>query len=612
MPSQKFALVKGGLKRVQITWELFSQKRTVYLDGKELGVIPDDKTLKNGLTFKSKNGTTLRISKGNIFARPLDVRLNEQPLPDSHADPYLRIRHAYVAIFINALIDFYTGLTAATSRNGSMGFAREEGVLLLITGIIYSVMGILVWRESLVALSLIIIGYCIDSLVLLSNPEILRFGFAILTLRAAFLWLMIRGIKPMRAIRAEKAREAKLLASPPYSRAELGVMLLAVVLIGLVAIAVVPKLLSNIELLNADGETNTLATLVANLPTPRPTQTPGPSPTPRPTQTPIPTSTRIPTATTTPIPIPEIPRPLQFAVSFYEYSKSLDRIIIASADTQQLHIYNPETGEDRAIDLIDKPTALALSLDGLFAAVGHDSKVAYIDLMQASLVKTLDITELVGGLAFLSNDWIYVYRHINFPQLVEIASNQTTIVESLRRQDHIFAVSSADGKVMYISTVEGFYRIDAAEPTKPLMKKVHGLSSRSSFSLSWDGNYIYTYMGLILKVSDKPEDDLAYVGEFYDGGQLDYVTRPIGPNWVARMEYYGTLFLYRTKEWNLEAVRPARIIPYPQIVGIPNTEAGELGYIDVLVNAAGTRYYLIFRKTYTEYGLIARDVPPIE
>ena len=70
-----------------------------------------------------------------------------------------------------------------------------------------------------------------------------------------------------------------------------------------------------------------------------------------------------------------------------EYSKSLDKIIMLSASPDQLHIYDPVTKADTAVALSRTPLSLSVSLDGKYAAVGHDSLLTYINLSTGSVEK---------------------------------------------------------------------------------------------------------------------------------------------------------------------------------------------------------------------------------
>ena len=79
---------------------------------------------------------------------------------------------------------------------------------------------------------------------------------------------------------------------------------------------------------------------------------------------------------------------LDFRVVDAEYSAALERMVMVSAAPNRLHVFDPLTAVDVPVDLPITPTSVSVSPDGLFAAVGHDGWVSYVDLSAGGLVKT--------------------------------------------------------------------------------------------------------------------------------------------------------------------------------------------------------------------------------
>jgi hypothetical protein len=85
--------------------------------------------------------------------------------------------------------------------------------------------------------------------------------------------------------------------------------------------------------------------------------------------------------------------PLNHRVLDAEYSKQLDRIVTVSATPlNQLHVVNPLTGASVAVDLPLAPACVSVGPDGLFAAVGHNGWISYINLSTHALIKTLPVS----------------------------------------------------------------------------------------------------------------------------------------------------------------------------------------------------------------------------
>lgn len=101
---------------------------------------------------------------------------------------------------------------------------------------------------------------------------------------------------------------------------------------------------------------------------------------------------------------------LGFDVIDAGYSKTLQKAVLAaSRPTPAVHLYDPVTGNDVSIALGWAPTSVALSPDGLFAAVGHKGAVSYIDLTQRIVVRTFSVNTDIFSLVWASNGYIYAF-----------------------------------------------------------------------------------------------------------------------------------------------------------------------------------------------------------
>ena len=98
---------------------------------------------------------------------------------------------------------------------------------------------------------------------------------------------------------------------------------------------------------------------------------------------------------------------LNFRPVAAEFSTPLNRIIMISANPNQLHIYGPAGPSDVTVNLSKPPLSLAVSPDGLHAAIGHDSLFSYVNLTAAVVEKTFPISVSAQTIT-LSATWIYV------------------------------------------------------------------------------------------------------------------------------------------------------------------------------------------------------------
>ncbi len=140
-------------------------------------------------------------------------------------------------------------------------------------------------------------------------------------------------------------------------------------------------------------------------------------------------STVVVTATAAPVPNGTITM-LPHRVVDAEYSRSLNRIVTVSASPNQLHLYDPVAKVILSLALSVVPTTVALSLDGQFAAVGHDGWISYVQLSPLTLVKTLPVSCDVIDLVLSTNGYVHAFPRIN--QWTKIRTlNLTTGLETM-------------------------------------------------------------------------------------------------------------------------------------------------------------------------------------
>src|SRR5580700_274736 len=110
-----------------------------------------------------------------------------------------------------------------------------------------------------------------------------------------------------------------------------------------------------------------------------------------------------------------------------EYSSALDRIIFIAANPNQLHIFDPITNTEVAVNLPEPPLSLSVSLDGQHAAVGHNALISYVNLSAAYLEQTLAATSNVTSLV-LGNDYVYILTYSGGTAWIQISTGATGAV----------------------------------------------------------------------------------------------------------------------------------------------------------------------------------------
>src|SRR5688500_11966208 len=100
--------------------------------------------------------------------------------------------------------------------------------------------------------------------------------------------------------------------------------------------------------------------------------------------------------------------PLPFRIIDAEISGSLNAIIAVAESPNQLHVYDPEAKTAGTVNLQVPPRCISVSPDGLFAVVGHDAWVSWVDLTTLTLLDTIPISTVVNEIVHGGNGYAYI------------------------------------------------------------------------------------------------------------------------------------------------------------------------------------------------------------
>lgn len=138
----RFALEKGGEKRLVVRWRGIWKEVELLLDGQPLGPpLPNFKALKQGADYLLPDGRTLNMKfvTGAFVAQGLTLLIDGRPIPGTSADPRTQIKLA------GGLIYFVAGLSALL---GILGMAGVKFLAFLgfhwpslVAGVVLAVLG---------------------------------------------------------------------------------------------------------------------------------------------------------------------------------------------------------------------------------------------------------------------------------------------------------------------------------------------------------------------------------------------------------------------------------------------------------------------------------------
>ena len=295
--------------------------------------------------------------------------------------------------------------------------------------------------------------------------------------------------------------------------------------------------------------------------------------------------------------------PINHRVVDAEYSRQLDKIVtISTTPKNQLHIYDPETGQDVAVDLPKPPTCVSVGPDGLHAAVGHDTLISYIDLASPSLIRTYPVSIDVFDIVLAGNGYVYPFqggynnvhvKSINLQTGAETSSNGYVYGRThVRLHPGGQAIYGADNGISP-SDIEKY---GIAEGTAAVLydSPYHGdFPIGGDLWISDDGMKIFTKCGRIFRASADSARDMvyngsipgvSYISSLAQHDQVDNVL--VIPQDFNPVDYPDQVWIYDEDFLQLQSK-----VTLPRFSVGSSSFAGQGRY--VFFNASGDRYYVI-------------------
>jgi Putative binding domain, N-terminal len=216
--------------------------------------------------------------------------------------------------------------------------------------------------------------------------------------------------------------------------------------------------------------------------------------------------------------------PLPFRVIDAEFSTQLNAIVAVAESPNQLHIYRPDTGALVSVNLPTVPRTVGVRPDGLFAAVGHNGLISYVDLSTPALVKSFPVSTDVLDIVLAGNGFVYAFPRADQWEGIRCV-NIATEVETQHSGYSIYAGTLArlhpGGTAMYGAnnglSPSDIEKYDISNGTAVVLydSPYHGdYAMCGNLWFSTDGLRIFTACGNIFRASTDPNLDMRYIGRF--------------------------------------------------------------------------------------------------
>jgi Putative binding domain, N-terminal len=206
---------------------------------------------------------------------------------------------------------------------------------------------------------------------------------------------------------------------------------------------------------------------------------------------------------------------LPYNVAGATYDKPLDKLILISANPNELHLYDARSQSDQIVPLPKAPLSVSVRPDGAYAAVGHDGWVSYVNLQSGTIEKVFSVITDVHSVLLAGNGYMYLFPARDWSDIfsLEIASGVVTPTSAIYN-GRVPRLSN-DGTSMYVGG-NWFSKWSIAGG---VAKLTNGFSSAVSSTcgnlwLTEDGNRMLTACGSVFRVSAAPSEDLQPNGSF--------------------------------------------------------------------------------------------------
>lgn len=214
--------------------------------------------------------------------------------------------------------------------------------------------------------------------------------------------------------------------------------------------------------------------------------------------------------------------PLTHRVLDAEYSKALDAIVMIDEAPSALYVYDPVAKTESRVLLPLTPTSVSVGPDGLFAVVGHNANVSYVDLAAARLVKTYPVSAVLGDVVLAGNGFAYLFpttpsfdtiHSLNLSTGAETSGGGFLGFEGTRAKLHPGGawVYGADNGVSPADIRK--FDVSAGASVTGYDSPYHGdYSMCGNLWLSEDGARIFTACGNVFRATSTRTTDMTYAG----------------------------------------------------------------------------------------------------
>jgi chitinase len=212
-----------------------------------------------------------------------------------------------------------------------------------------------------------------------------------------------------------------------------------------------------------------------------------------------------------------------------EYSRTLERLVIASDAPSGLYIVDPVGGIETFVEL-PTPTSVSVGPDGTSAAVGHELAVSHVRLTDGVVLGTFPLTVNVHDVVLAGNGFAYAvpseYGQNDDLRCLDLATGTETVADEISFAAQSRVKLHPSGTFLYHSgpsNTSGMAKWNISAGTAEYLYDAPYSGESQACGDLWisqDGQRIFTRCGVAFQSSDTPPEDMLTVGWL---GGVDFV-----------------------------------------------------------------------------------------
>jgi hypothetical protein len=285
------------------------------------------------------------------------------------------------------------------------------------------------------------------------------------------------------------------------------------------------------------------------------------------------------------------------------YDKPLDRLVLISAAPNELHVYNPRTRSDQKVALVLPPLGVSVRPDGLYAVVGHNGWVSYVNLQTATVEQIFKVSLDVGHVLLAGNGYAYLFPALSSSNMYSLNITTGTATASGPTSDSRHPRLYADGNFIY-SGGNYLSKWAIAQGVASNLGVSVNDNTCGNVWLAEDGGRLITGCGMIYHTSSVPSEDLQF------NGTIPNLNRIF---WVDEASIPGVTAVLGMTDWSAQGTDKLRIygdayLPLVRTLPLRPFEVGSTSYAGygkyVFWNAAETEV-IVVEKADDSAGLLS-------